>query len=94
MLSAAGTICLALLGLGGILTSGLESVYVSRNGVDTQQVYDLIKRNTGGDLTLDMGVNDDCNFWSPTVDTAFRSRFERCAEKYGPATVVIGDFMA
>jgi peptidoglycan/LPS O-acetylase OafA/YrhL len=91
VLSAAGTICLALLGLGGILTSGLESVYVSRNGVDTQQVYDLIKRNTGGDLTLDMGVNDDCNFWSPTVDTAFRSRFERCAEKYGPATVVIGD---
>jgi peptidoglycan/LPS O-acetylase OafA/YrhL len=91
VLSAAGSICLVSIGLAGVLTGGFESEYISRSDIDSQQTYDLIKRNTGGELTQDMGTDNDCNYWVPRVDAAFRSRFVKCVEKYGPATVVLGD---
>ena len=90
LLSAAGSICLVSIGLAGVLSNGFESAYVKRSDVVSQQVYDLIRRNTGGNLTHDMGDND-CNYWVPKIDTAFRTRFAKCAEQYGPAAIVLGD---
>ena len=91
VLSAAGAVCLASVGISGVMTGGFESWYVSRNNADDQRAYDLVKRHTSGDLRQDMAANDDCNFWAPTAEAAFQARFVGCSEKYGPATVVLGD---
>jgi peptidoglycan/LPS O-acetylase OafA/YrhL len=91
LLSLAGTACLASIGLAGILTGGFESEYRNLSDFDTQRTYELIKRNTGGDLRDDMGTNNDCVFWAPKIDATTQNRFVSCVKKYGPATVVLGD---
>lgn len=91
ILSGAGAVGLASVGVVGVMTGGFESWYVSRNNADEQRAYDLVKRHTSGDLRDDMAGDDDCNFWAPTPDAAFQVRFTRCARKYGPATIALGD---
>lgn len=91
VLAGAGAVCLATVGIVGVMTDGFESLYVSRNSADEQRAYDLIKLHTSGDLGQDMAGNDDCNFWAPAPDAAFQARFARCAQKYGPATIALGD---
>ena len=91
VLAGAGAVCLASVGIVGVMAGGFESWYVSRNSADEQRAYDLIKLHTSGDLGQDMAGNDDCNFWASTPDAAFQARFARCAQKYGPATIALGD---
>ena len=91
ILSAAGAVCLASVGIVGVMTGGFESWYVSRNSADEQRTYDLIKLHTSGDLREDMAGNDDCHFWAPTPDATFQARFAGCAQQYGAATVALGN---
>jgi len=90
LLSAAGSICMVSIGLAGVLSNGFESAYIKRSDVVSQEVYDLIRRHTGRNLIQDMG-DDDCNYWVPKIDAAFRTRFAKCAEQHGAATIVLGD---
>jgi peptidoglycan/LPS O-acetylase OafA/YrhL len=91
VLAGAGALCLAAVGTVGVMAGGFESWYVSRSGADEQRAYELIKLHTSGDLRQDMAGNDDCHFWAPTPDAAFQARFASCAQKYGPATIALGD---
>lgn len=90
-LSALGTFCLVCIGVSAIFTNGFEKQTFYFSDSDTRRLYQLIKRDTGGDLTRDMGTNDDCVFWVEAIDAATRRRIISCSEKFGPATVVLGD---
>jgi peptidoglycan/LPS O-acetylase OafA/YrhL len=90
-LSAVGTAGLAIFGVIGIESKGLESLYLDRNDVASQQAYQLIKKYAFRDLDADMFDNGDCIFWSKVIDAAFEVRMRSCTKKYGSATVVIGD---
>lgn len=90
-LSLIGTLCLFSFGLGGILTGGFEKQTLYFSDSDTRRLYQLIKRDTGGDITRDMGTDDDCVFWKETIDPTARQRIINCSERFGPATVVLGD---
>lgn len=81
---------LAALGLVGVFTGGLETSYLARNDMATQRAYALIKQYGLRDIKARL-IDNGCQFWSPRPDEAFEARFKSCAEKYGPATMVVGD---
>jgi peptidoglycan/LPS O-acetylase OafA/YrhL len=91
-LACAGTMTVASFGFAGFVTSGFEQSFnVQRLNDRERQIYALIKRHTGGDMSLDRADNGACNFWSKAVDDPFRKRFDDCAAKFKTATVVLGD---
>jgi hypothetical protein len=81
---------LAGLAAVGIFTGGLESSYISRHDMVTQRAYALIKQYGLRDRRARL-IDSGCTFWSPRPDEAFEARFRSCAEKYEPATMVVGD---
>lgn len=73
-------------------SDGFEYIYYNYRLNEAQrQLHDLIRAHTGGDLYSEMVDNRDCNFWDKEPTEAFVKRFQACAQKYGPATIVLGD---
>ncbi|HKY03170.1 MAG TPA: acyltransferase family protein [Burkholderiales bacterium] len=79
-------------GAFGHVSNGFESYYVSqRLNADEAQAYRLLIEHTRK-TTKGGGFDDeDCRFRSTRIDDKVVKRFDRCAEKYGKALVVIGD---
>jgi len=87
-----GSLFFILLGVTGSATKGFEKYFLAHRLDDAEKdIYALIKKNTGGDMTPDMGDDGDCNFWVKAVDAAFTQRFAACQQKYGKAVIVLGD---
>lgn len=58
---------------------------------DIASTYETVLRSISYDFEDAMYDNGDCVFSSMDIDAETESRFARCADRYGPATVVIGD---
>ena len=87
-----GSLSFGVIGLVGHFTEGYEHYYYTNRLDESQeQIYSVIKKHTGGDMSLEMGDDEDCNFWSKNIDEKFNERFKLCSLKYGKAIVVLGD---
>jgi hypothetical protein len=81
-----------VIGFIGHFSNGFSDYYVDHRLTDNQRnVYQLIRKYTGGDMYLDMVDDGDCIFWGRMIDAAFESRFKNCSKKFGKATVILGD---
>lgn len=89
--SGAAIASLAVIGLVGVRTNGLENYFLSRQDFAAKRAYELIKKYALRDVQADLVDNGDCQFHSNRPDPDFEARFKACALKYGPATVVVGD---
>ncbi|MGX1500836.1 peptidoglycan/LPS O-acetylase OafA/YrhL [Labrenzia sp. MBR-25] len=72
----------------GVRTYGF--VYF-RYAADVAETYETVLRSISYDFEDAMHDNGDCVFSSMDIDAETEDRFARCADRYGPATVVIGD---
>jgi hypothetical protein len=72
-------------------TNGLSNYYTSKLNSEEKAVYNLIKKYTNKDLSLRMIDNGSCIFWATNIDKNIIKRFKSCAEKFGPAKVILGD---
>jgi peptidoglycan/LPS O-acetylase OafA/YrhL len=76
-----------------ISTLGIRSygyVYY-RYAADVAETYETVLRSISYDFEDAMYDNGDCVFSSMDIDAETEDRFALCADRYGPATVVIGD---
>lgn len=81
-----------ILGGIGIYTKGFERHYKSaRLSHEERLRYELIKWNTGKNLYNEMFDDGECRFWSQVLDKNALARFERCAQKFDKALIVLGD---
>ncbi|WP_456620942.1 MULTISPECIES: acyltransferase family protein [unclassified Bradyrhizobium] len=90
-LCSLGISCLAGAGIAGIATNGFEKQGLYFSGDDSRRLYQLLVRNTGGELTRDMGTDGDCVFWMTQLEPAAWDRLVDCSKRFGPGTVVLGD---
>lgn len=90
--SALAGVAFLALGVAGTLTDGFRA-QILQYRVSPQQadLYATILEATEVSLKDEMFDDGRCRFWSPTVDAAFEQRFARCVDRFGPATVVLGD---
>lgn len=90
-LTSLGMLGLVSASIFGVATNGFEKqgLYFSSN--ETQRLYQLLERNTGGDFMHDMGSDGDCVFWTGQLEPAEWSRLIDCSKEFGPAIVVLGD---
>ena len=88
----AGAIFLLTVGLLGQFTNGYEKYY-QKNRLSPEQLefYSLVKNQTGKDLSELMFDNNDCNFWSSSLDEKSVLRYKKCHEKYGKGFIILGD---
>lgn len=76
-----------------VRTDGLAQHYYAHRASDIERrVHQLqsglreAKAQPAGPLD-----NGDCRFYAEVIDEAFRARFAGCADRYGQASIVIGD---
>jgi peptidoglycan/LPS O-acetylase OafA/YrhL len=87
-----GSLSFAVIGFTGHLTDGYERYYYTyRLDEPQERIYSVIRKHTGGDMSLEMGDDGACNFWSENIDEKFNERFKRCSLRYDKAIVVLGD---
>lgn len=86
-----GIFALAGTSVAAIATNGFEKQGIYFSGDDTRRLYQLLMRDTGGELTRDMGADGNCIFWMTQLEPAAWGRLVECSKKFGPGTVVIGD---
>lgn len=72
----------------GIRTYGLIHYRFPEN---VASIYETVLRSIDNDFEDAMHDKGNCVFWSLDTDVETEDRFASCVDRYGPATVVIGD---
>ncbi len=88
-LAASCSVVFIAIGLIGQWTNGFYHLYLQTLTDHQKSAYQLIEKHTGH--SIPMFDNGDCVFWGEQVDSALEGRFTGCTEKYGNATLVLGD---
>jgi hypothetical protein len=89
---ALGAVCSVVfiaIGLVGQWTNGFYDLYLRNLDERQRSAFLLIQKHTGS--SIPMFDNKDCVFWGYRVDRLMESRFTGCTQKYGKATLVLGD---
>lgn len=82
---------LIILGILGYYTNSFERYYLNKLSEKQKLIYELIKKDTGRDLTKNITDNKDCNFSSNIINNDFTNKFLKCYDKYGKAIIILGD---
>jgi peptidoglycan/LPS O-acetylase OafA/YrhL len=89
VLAAACSVVFIAIGLVGQWTNGFYDLYLRNLDEHQRSAFQLIQKHTGS--AIPMVDNGDCLFWGYRVDATIESRFMNCTQKFGKATVVLGD---
>jgi peptidoglycan/LPS O-acetylase OafA/YrhL len=74
-----------------VLNAGFEQRFLARLDQKNRADYELILKAIASEQRTSLYDDGACKFSKPDIDKAFEERFTRCAQKYGAATLVIGD---
>jgi peptidoglycan/LPS O-acetylase OafA/YrhL len=74
-----------------VLNAGFEQRFLARLDDKSRADYELILEAIASEQRTSLYDDGACKFSQPDIDKEFEERFKRCAQKYGAATLVIGD---
>ena len=74
-----------------VLNAGFEQRFLARLDDKARADYELVLEAIASENRTSLYDDKACKFSQPVIDKTFEDRFTHCAQKYGPATLVIGD---
>ena len=89
--SLGGSLLFVAVGAATAASGGLEQRFVDGLSPTDRALYTSMKENTGERADRPPTLKSDCQFLAPMPDDRFRTRFDACAKRLGPALLVVGD---
>lgn len=90
--AVAGSALFATLGQVAVANEGFAAYYIEHRLSPPEAArYALVRDHTSRRLPDDMVDDGACHFWTADPTPAFEARFADCADRFGPAVVVLGD---
>ncbi len=74
-----------------VLNAGFEQRFLARLDDKSRTDYALILEAIASEQRTTLYDDGACKFSQPGIDKAFEERFAQCAQKFGAATLVVGD---
>ncbi len=74
-----------------VLNAGFEQRFLARLDDKNRADYALILEAIASEQRTTLYDDGACKFSQPGIDEAFEQRFAECAQKFGAATLVVGD---